>query len=141
MKIIFSIIILAVAIGAVYFLKPPAQTPANTAAPSAQMDVMLMTPSPNQLVTSPLQITGRARGTWFFEASFPVQLYDANGAEIAVAVAQAQGEWMTEDFVPFVALFEFSAPTTSTGTLVLEKDNPSGLPENADEVRVPVKFR
>ena len=31
-------------------------------------------------------------------------------------------------------------PATSTGTLVLQKDNPSGLPEHADELRIPVRF-
>ena len=59
----------------------------------------------------------------------------------AVIPAQAQSDWMTEEFVPFKAMLEFSAPTTATGTLVLEKDNPSGLPENADSLIVPVKFR
>jgi len=34
----------------------------------------------------------------------------------------------------------FENPETATGTLVLEKDNPSGLPEHADELRVPVRF-
>jgi hypothetical protein len=48
---------------------------------------------------------------------------------------------MTPDFVPFAVVLSFSPPTTSTGTLVLERSNPSGLPENAGEVRIPVRFR
>lgn len=102
--------------------------------------IRITSPRPNQLVFSPLEVTGEARGIWFFEASFPVKLYDANGKLLATAVAQAQGEWMTENFVPFKAEVVFSKPSTDTGLLVLEKDNPSGLPENADELRVPVKF-
>lgn len=92
------------------------------------------------VISSPLTIKGEARGTWYFEASFPVRLLNSDGKEIAVAPAQAQGEWMTEEFVPFEVVLQFSPPTTSTGTLVLEKDNPSGLPEHANELRVPVRF-
>jgi hypothetical protein len=91
-------------------------------------------------VASPLTVTGEARGNWYFEASFPVKLLDANGNEIVVSYAQAQGEWMTEDFVPFMSTLTFAAPSTPTGTLVLQKDNPSGLPENDNSVSVPVTF-
>jgi hypothetical protein len=47
---------------------------------------------------------------------------------------------MTEEFVPFTATLTFEQPETETGFLVLEKDNPSGLPEQADELRIPVSF-
>lgn len=95
---------------------------------------------PNQIVKSPLKISGEARGNWFFEASFPVKLLDANGKVIAQGSAKAEGDWMTTNFVPFKAQLTFSKPTTLNGTLVLEKDNPSGLPQNAAELRIPVKF-
>ncbi len=97
-------------------------------------------PRPNQQISSPLTIEGEARGSWFFEADFPVKLYDANDNLIGTAIAQAQDEWMTEDFVPFVAELEFETPETDEGTLILEKDNPSGLPKNADQLIVPVEF-
>ena len=104
--------------------------------------IRLITPRPNEIVTSPLIVTGEARGYWFFEASFPVQILDARGNQIAVIPAQAQGEWMTEEFVSFRAELNFATPLDSdTGTLVLEKDNPSGLPENEDELHIPIKFR
>jgi len=54
--------------------------------------------------------------------------------------AQAQGDWMTENFVPFAATLDFTTPTTATGSLILEKDNPSGLPENDKQLTIPVKF-
>lgn len=92
------------------------------------------------LVESPLTITGEAR-LWYFEASFPVRLLDGNGREIAVAPAQAQDDWMTEDFVPFSVTLTFDALETDEGTLILEKDNPSGLPENAAYISIPVRFR
>lgn len=97
-------------------------------------------PRPNESVSNPLTVVGSARGNWFFEASFPIRVLDANGRELGVSPAQAQGDWMTTEFVPFTGTITFAAPTTQTGTLVLEKDNPSGLPENADEVRVPIRF-
>lgn len=97
-------------------------------------------PRPNQVVNSPLIIKGQARGTWFFEGSFPVKLLNADGREIAVGYVTAKTDWMTEDFVEFAGELKFSDPGTDTGTLILQKDNPSGLPENADELRVPVKF-
>ena len=103
--------------------------------------IKVNTPRPNQNIQSPIVIEGEARGLWFFEASFPVKLLDGNGNLIATTIAQAQGDWMTEDFVPFEAELHFELPATEKGTLILEKDNPSGLPENADELRIPVKFK
>ncbi|HEX9664567.1 MAG TPA: Gmad2 immunoglobulin-like domain-containing protein [Patescibacteria group bacterium] len=103
--------------------------------------IKISNPRPNQVITSPLAIEGQARGYWFFEADFPVRLFDANDQEIGLAIAQAQGDWMTEDFVPFKAELTFDQPGTDRGYLILEKDNPSGLPENADQLIVPVFFR
>jgi len=102
--------------------------------------IRVSAPLPNAVVKSPLRITGEARGTWYFEASFPVKLFDGNGRELAVSPVQALGEWMTTDFVPFDMILVFEAPQTKTGTLRLEKDNPSGLPENDDSVTIPVRF-
>lgn len=97
-------------------------------------------PRPNEIVESPLKIEGEARGGWFFEASFPVKLIDENGKELGNGVAQALSDWMTENFVPFEAKLEFQFPKTKKGILILEKDNPSGQPEQADELRIPVRF-
>jgi len=102
--------------------------------------IRITNPRPNQTISSPLTVTGEARGNWFFEASFPIKLLDENGQQIAIAVAQAKGEWMTTDFVPFEATLEFSAANSKKGKLVLEKDNPSGLPEYDDSLIVPVVF-
>ncbi len=109
---------------------------------NAAEDMLHVTaPKPNDIVKSPLMIKGEARGTWYFEASFPVVLLDDNGKEIAQYHAQAQGDWMTENFVPFTALLAFQAPLTDKGTLVLKKDNPSGLPEHDASVKIPIRFR
>ncbi len=94
--------------------------------------------SPGDTVTSPLVVTGEAAG-WYFEASFPVRLLDSDGNEIAVTPAQAQGDWMTADFVPFQATLTFTT-ASQTGMLVLQKDNPSGEPQNDASLWIPVQF-
>ena len=104
-------------------------------------DVQLTQPHLNQTVTSPLIVNGSARGTWYFEASFPVQLIDADGNELAQKPAQAQSDWMTTDFVPFSVMLTFEEPATENGFLILKKDNPAGDPAKDAEVRVPVRFR
>lgn len=103
--------------------------------------ITIESPRPNEEITSPLEIRGAARGNWFFEASFPIYLYDENGNEIAHTIATAQGEWMTEDFVNYTATMMFEEGYEGMGRLVLRKDNPSGLPEQDDELSIPVKFR
>lgn len=114
-------------------LRPPTQ-------PTSDDRIRVSAPIADALVTSPLVITGEARGTWYFEASFPVKLFDADGKLVVAHYAQAQGEWMTPEFVPFSSTLTFAMPTTATGTLVLEKDNPSGLPEHDASVSIPVRF-
>ena len=98
-------------------------------------------PRPVSKISSPLIVTGEARGTWYFEASFPVELQDANGNVLAQMPAQAQGEWMTENFVPYKVTLTFAPqPAGSKGKLILHKDNPSGEPSRDDSLIVPVVF-
>lgn len=104
-------------------------------------NIRVSTPRPHGTIMSPLTITGEARGTWFFEASFPVLLTDWDGRIIAEHYATAQGAWMTEDFVPFTATLDFETPPYDMrGTLILQRSNPSGLPENDDALEIPVIF-
>jgi len=103
--------------------------------------IRLNSPRPNQEVSSPLLIEGEARGTWFFEGDFPVKLLDENGDLLAVSFATSKGEWMTAEFVAFEASLEFPATTSTKGTLLLIKDNPSDLPEFDDELQVPLRFK
>ncbi len=102
--------------------------------------ITISTPRPNQTITSPLEIRGAARGNWFFEASFPIKLVDEKGKIIAEGQAEATEEWKTENFVPYKAVLEFKT-TAESGKLILEKDNPSGLPENKNQLEVPIRFK
>lgn len=118
---------------------PPAEEPPAPPAGTGDL-VRVASPTPGQVVRSPLVVRGEARGPWYFEASFPVRIVDGSGRVLDETPAQAQGEWMTREFVPFVATLTFRADSGS-GRLVLEKQNASGLPEHADSVVIPVRFR
>jgi hypothetical protein len=52
---------------------------------------------------------------------------------------------MTTDYVPFEAVLEFERPLdigdfSRRGSLILQKDNPSGLPENDDALEITIFF-
>ena len=109
--------------------------------------IKVTSPVPLGLIESGVVVKGEARGGWYFEASFPVMLTDWDGLIIAQGIATAEGEWMTSEFVPFTATLEFTNPYTAgaadfmkNGTLILQKDNPSGLPENDNALEIPVRF-
>ncbi|MDP3772253.1 MAG: Gmad2 immunoglobulin-like domain-containing protein [bacterium] len=114
--------------------------PPEVIQPTENDIIRVSSPLPDTVVASPLIVKGEARGTWYFEASFPVKIFDANGKQLGIIPAQAQKEWMTTEFVPFEATLIFENATTKTGTIVLEKDNPSGLPEYADSLSIPIRF-
>jgi hypothetical protein len=96
-------------------------------------------PKEQDEVTSPFTITGKARGYWFFEADFPIQLVDSDGNHIANAIGQAQTDWMTTDFVDFKAEISYPKPETSKPAfLILSKDNPSDIPELDQSIFIPI---
>lgn len=139
-KVIIIFIILILVVFGLFLIRGEAPKP-DTPCESPQVTkekVKIDSPKTGQKITSPLEIKGEARGYWFFEASFPIRLEGNNGKIIAQTIAEAQDDWMTEKFVPFKARLEFVASTSTNGFLVFEKDNPSGLPENYEEVRIPV---
>ena len=102
--------------------------------------IILESISAYDAVDSPLTVVGQAKGTWYFEASFPVEVRDNNNNVLGAGLATAQGDWMTEDFVTFEANVEFDPQNETSGLLVFIKDNPSGEPQFDDEVAIPVNF-
>jgi len=104
--------------------------------------ILVDTPAPGALVASPIRIQGRARGMWFFEGDFPILLMDSKGNVIAKGFVTAKDEWMTKKFVPFEGVLEFKKPISGDkGTLIFEKDNPTGLPKHDDALEIPVFFK
>lgn len=110
-------------------------------AEQVQPDVVLDYPKYGDKVTSPLTIVGKARGNWFFEAQMPVTLKDDKGNVLFNGPATAQGDWMTTDYVPFSLKLTFDPKAAEFGVLIIEKDNPSGLPEFDSSFAIPVKFK
>ncbi len=125
----------------------PTVTPVKSVAmsPSATPDTMIIIdqPLPGASISSPLKVTGKAKGNWFFEASFPIVLTDWDGKIIAQTHATALSDWMTTGWVPFEATVTFTADTTvsNRGFLILKNDNPSGDPARDQSREIPVFFK
>lgn len=103
-------------------------------------NIKVTSPLPNEVALSPLKVSGEAKGTWFFEGSFPIFLKDSDGNILTKSFVQTGDEWMTENFVQFNGEIKFSDPKTEMGTLILHKNNPSGLSKNDDSIEIPVRF-
>lgn len=102
-------------------------------------DVEITSPDLAKAISSPVTIKGKIDGSFFFEGTFPVTLKDANGKVLVQTHATADNEW-TQKIAPFHVTLTFAQPETSTGTLILENDNPSGLEENSKKRTFPVIF-
>jgi hypothetical protein len=99
--------------------------------------VVVTAPESGQRVFENFTVTGEAPGNWFFEASFPIKVLDENGNTLVTVVATALTDWMTTEQVPFKAEVSIDG-YTGPATLVLLRDNPSGLPENDDALEVEI---
>lgn len=109
--------------------------------PADPPPIVVTSPAEGAFIADPTVVKGFARGYWYFEASFPIEIRDGNGTLIAQGSAQAESDWMTEAYVPFSASLTWIAkPLTDTGVIILQKDNPSGLKEHAASVEIPVSF-
>lgn len=98
-------------------------------------------PDPQEVVSFPLTVRGEARGFWFFEATAPVYVVDASGIIVGTGFITAEGDWMTEDLVPFSGTVRLTRAQDARGalTLVFERHNASGLPEHEASVKIPIR--
>ena len=121
----------------------PTTTPqAEATYTNATTDLIVVDqPKPGATISRSLTVSGQARGNWFFEASFPIEVVDPNGAILLNTYMEAQGEWMTTEFVPFSRTVTIPGTYTGPATLILRKDNPSGLPEHDASVSMPVTIQ
>ena len=115
----------------------PVDTPTFTYTNATSENIRVDAPQPNAVVSNTFVVSGAAAG-WYFEASFPIEVTDSNGTIIAQLPATAQGDWMTSEFVPFSATVTVTNGYTGPATIILKKDNPSGLPEYDASVSYPV---
>ena len=141
LKLVVGIVVLfvVVVLGAVLIAAPSPESVSdgNDTEPFVSENVIVTSPLPNETVPRTFRVAGKARGNWFFEASFPLQVRDPDNNNVGGGIAMTSDNWMTTEFVPFegkVMVENYSGPAR----LVLLKDNPSGLPENEDSVEFPI---
>ena len=114
--------------------------------PFNNSDVKNLSVKAGQEIGTPLFVEGEAKGTWFFEGDFPIKITDEQGNVLGSSYVKSEGDpaknsgasWMTEDFVKFYGQITYSSKTGGNGFLVLQKDNPSGLPEYDKKIKIPV---
>lgn len=103
--------------------------------------VVVDAPKSGQTVFQSFTVTGKAPGPWYFEASFPIKVVDPQGNTIAQGPATALSDWMTTEDVAFKADLKLTNNYSGPATLVLMKDNPSGMPENDDSISIPITIQ
>jgi len=112
----------------------PAPSPEQLPDTALHDRVMVNSPKPGTTVNRDFRITGEAPGNWYFEASFPYKIIAPNGDVLAQSFCQAQSDWMTTKQVPYVCNVQVAVDYAGKATVVLMKDNPSGLPEHEDAI-------
>lgn len=107
-----------------------------------KLQIEIYSPLKGEAISNPLEIKGKAKGAWFFEASFPIYIVDDKGNDLGQGIATAIDDWMTTDFVNFEAEINFAIPIyAKTGFIIFNRDNPSGLPENDFSYKYPITFK
>jgi len=119
-----------------------AQTP-----PETKPGIIVSQPLASEEVSFPLTIRGSITGLggWIpFEGhAGTVQAIDEQGPLSEVGALLVKGEWTTlpADFMGTLGSEDtISRIKADTGYLLFKNENPSGLPENDREYRLPVKF-
>ncbi len=153
-NIILIVLGLVVLAGAWFLIRKPSSAPSvdytvvnnNTTTTTndsglTEGSISIDEPKANATTTSPITLSGRARGNWFFEASAPVSVIDVSGKTLGTGHITATGDWMTTDYVPFTGSLTYTAGTSTEGYLLFMNDNPSGDPSKSVSVRIPVHIK
>lgn len=99
-------------------------------------------PGKHTKVTSPVIIKGTVPPGWMFEGVFPIKIVEHELGVLVQGLAQEviPGSWQSDQPVEFEAILELPERAIGSGTIILENDNPSGLPENAKSFQIPILF-
>lgn len=104
--------------------------------------IVVTQPKPNEVVTSPFKLEGKAVGGWYYNEKLNVRLEDDDGNVMSTKEVKALSTTKTTGFVPFVAAITFKDETIKTvqGKLIIEKTNTDYKGEGTPLV-IPVKFK
>lgn len=150
---IVSIVALGVAFAGWYAFQDETAIPGGTAAAASAGapayryanasadDIFVISPKPGDAVSSTILIKGYARGGWYFEGVFPVEVRGSNGLALGSGAAKAVGDWTSDSFVGFSAQIALKSLAAGRVTIVLKKDNPSGDPSKDASVSIPVMIQ
>ena len=116
-------------------------TPIASSIEPLSTNVTVSAPAPNTIVGKTFTVSGIAPNGWYFEAVFPIQVRDPNDNLIATGQGHARGDWTAAGPVPFTSSITLDANYSGPADLILLRDNPSGLPQNSDEVTVPIVIK
>ena len=119
----------------------PTAHPATALPPPLHTKVEVTSPVSGASVEKTFDVKGEAPGNWFFEASFPIQVRDKDDNVIGRGHGSAQGDWMTESQVAFATTLHIDGNYSGPATLILLRDNPSGLPEKDDSLEIPIVIK
>ena len=106
-------------------------------------DIEVFTPKPNDIVSSPLKITGIIRGNgWFgFEGQVgTITLFDDKNNILVHTYLGATTEWTTLP-TNFEANLNFIPSGSATGFMVFHNENASGEPTRDKIFVLPIKFK
>lgn len=116
-----------------------ASAPTSSIRQAREGNIEVDSPQANSRASSPISVSGKARGRWFLEGVFPVSLVQEDGRVLATTSAHAKGDWMTEEFVEFTATISYPKPSMDRGTLLFKQADAQG--KGAGETYpVPVRF-
>ena len=101
------------------------------------IDIRVSSPHVNSTITSPLTVSGEAKG-WFVDGKILVQLMDDKGNIIVQSEALAKGEG--DEYVTFETKMDFDRKDVKAGDLVFQKINPSNDPAQARTFSFPIFF-
>lgn len=124
------------------YQQTPSPTPVAISTPTPNPSKPIVTsPLPNSKVTSPLKVTGTVPSGWMFEGVSIIKLVDEKNKLIVQGQAKevVPGSWTSGEPIAFGATLTFKT-TAKSGFLILQNDNPSGIPEKSILFTVPVSF-
>ena len=100
--------------------------------------VQVQTPGAGATVENTFTIAGSAPNSWYSEAVFPIQVRDVSDNVIGRGQGHAQSDWTIPGAVVFTSSITLDGIYKGAATLILMRDNPSGLPQNDDSVTIPI---